>query len=253
MSPMVSFPTSGMQLENAKEIFRCIFDAVGLNVKDSYRFCKQDTQSVSFIMKRLSIHIVSTEEADEMQEEVPTRHQGFFTKAPAALCLENLNVSAHSVSTNAANYLANLSTRLPSEGELRPKDIKIDVSLASATQVVNIAIIRLIMQITETIDVIEEENRFAKKIKSLELVGSHQASRAGAASEKSTIRDFRDLPKNWRTMYNVLQLYTSSQSLLDKDQSNARSGSPQSPLRKSGLFSTIYHSCLDRGLTYFKI
>ncbi len=226
---MVSFPTSGMQLENAREIFGCIFDAVGLSVTDTHKSFKEEAESGKFSLKRLTVHIVSAEDTDESQDEVPARHQGFFTKTPAALCLEDLKISGNLVSSNAQNSLTSPSN-IPPEHLVTPRDIKLDISLGEATQVVNIALIRLLMQITETIDVIEEENRFAKKIKSLELVGS-QVSRTGVSSDKSTVRDFLDMPKNWRTMYHILQLYSSCQSLVERDRPGT--GCTQSPLRKS--------------------
>eukprot|EP00794_Sanderia_malayensis_P007184 gene7184-7990_t len=237
MGLMISFPTSGTQLENVNEVFGSMLNAVGLNIADNYLFCKEDSLSGNFELKTFTVHIVSAEEYEDMQDEVPTKHQIFFSKAPAALCLEDLRLRGHCVSTNSQSSPAlDPTSRNSLKDQVVPKDVKVDLSFGSATQVVNIAIIRLLMQITEAIDVIEEENRFAKKIKFLELVGS-QTSRAGASADKSAGRDYRDLPKNWRTMHNVLQLYTSSQSLLDKDQINVGSGSSQSPIQPSARYA----------------
>ena len=221
-----------MQLENANEIFGCIFEAVGLKAKDNNRHLVMDTNSVKLKLKKLTVNIVSAEDCDESHDEVPTNHQGFFSASPAALCLEGFELCKNSVTTNVVSHSNVLPITAQLDDLVIPTDIRIDISLASATQVVNIAIIRLLLQISETIDVIEEENKFAKKIKSLEHVNSHSTTRPNASYEKATFRDYRSMPKSWRTMFNVLQLYTSSQSLLDKDEDTVGMRSPQSTIRK---------------------
>ena len=218
LSPMVSVPTSGMQLENANEIFKCLFDAVGLKPTDARMFPKQDTYSGNFGMQNLTVHIVSSEEnADESQDEVTRpanpKTTWIFGNAPTALLLENLHVTGHGLVISGTEH-AKLQ-------QIIPQDVKLDLSFGHVTQVVNIALIRLIMQISETIDVVKEENKFAQKIKSLELV----SSRAGMASEKSTLREYNENHKGWRTMQNVLQLYTNDEALL----SSQKSGEESSP------------------------
>lgn len=219
LSPMVSVPTSGMQLENANEIFKCLFDAVGLKPTDARMFPKQDTYSGNFGTQNLTVHIVSSEEnADESSEEIarPTNPKTMWVvgSAPTALLLENLHITGHGLMISGTDH-----TKLQ---QIMPQDVKFDLSLGRVTQVVNIAIIRLFMQISETIDVVKEENKFAQKMKSLELV----SSRAGMASEKSTLREYNENHKGWRTMHNVLQLYTNDEALLTS-QKSAEESSPE--------------------------
>ena len=207
-SQMVSMPTSGMQLENAREIFKCIFDALGLMPSEKRPYCGEDSISGSFQLSQLKVHIVSSEESND-EDEMHSRNT--FGKGSTALTLTDLKVLGYAIKSEE---LKQISAHAPGIdlSEKIPKETKIDISFGDLTQIVNIALIRLIMQICETVDFVKEENRFAQKVKSLEAV-TFSNTRKESFCEKRFSND--ELHKGWDTMFNVLQLYTNDKTTAD--------------------------------------
>ena len=206
-SQMVSMPTSGMQLENAREIFECIFDALGLMPSEKKPYCGEASMSGNFQLNELKVHIVSSEESSD-EDEIHSRNT--FGKDSTALTLKDLKVLGHAIKSEE---LRQIPAHPPGIAVSEvPKETKVDISFGDVTQIVNIALIRLIMQICETIDFVKEENRFAQKVKSLEAV-AFPNTRKESFCEKRFSND--ELHKGWATMFNVLQLYTNDKITAD--------------------------------------
>ena len=208
-SQMVSLPTSGMQVENAREIFKCIFDALGQRSSEKKLYLAEDCFSGKVQLKGLTVHIVSSEESSDDDE---SQFKNKFGKGSTALILNDLKILGYVSKSEGVKQAVSKNPSMTSIGD-RPKEMKIDVSLGAAEQIVNIALIRLLMQITETIDFVKEENRFAQKVKSLEIV-AFQGMRKGSSIEKYPRKDVAELHRGWATMFNVLQLYTNDKVVI---------------------------------------
>ena len=223
-SQMVSMPTSGMQLENAREIFRCIFDALDLTSTDKKQYLAEDVYGGNLKLRGLTVHIVSTEESSEDEDS----HAG-SKFGSSSLMLQDLEVAAHSSEYSGFRENGSRQPVVPAMNHV-PKEIKVVVNLGAATQIVNIALIRLLMQITETIDLVKEENRFAQKVKSLEMAAFHTVPKEGGIERW---KYNAEVHKGWATMFNVLQLYTEDKTILTEQLTNQETSSEIRKLARS--------------------
>lgn len=228
---MVSMPTSGMQLENAREIFNCVFDALGLTSPEKKHYLAEDSIAGNFRLKGLTVHIVSSEESSDDDESPVGSKFG-----SVALTLNDLKVLGHL--TEYAGVKKRQS--LLSMKDHIPKQIKFDISIGVATQIVNIALIRMLMQISETIDFVKEENRFAQKVKSLEVAGPHNMRNEICSNQR---KDIAELHKGWATMFNVLQLYADNGFILNDEFLNQETSSE---ICKFGLSVNIFHNLVSK-------
>ena len=210
---MVSMPTSGMQVENAREIFKCIFDALGLMSSEQRPYFAEDSFSCNCQLDGLTVHIVCSEESGHDDDSYI---KTMFGKGSTALMFKNLKVSGHGTKSNGLRKIEPYPLNLERSGII-PWESKIDISFGDVTQIVNIALIRLLMQISETIDFVKEENKFAQKVKSLEGV-AFSSTRKGSSIEKCLIKD--KIHQGWGVMFNVLQLYTDDKMTLKRGQSD---------------------------------
>ena len=241
MSPIVSVPTSGMQLAEAKEVFKAIFHAVGLQSRNNYVIPSESCSSGSFSLNSLDVNIVENNEGGEETPPGPKAAYGknhFFSRSSAAFCLERLQVDALlKIASTVADSSLPMVTFQQQNPDL-PKESQWDIQLGHVTQVVNIAIIRLVMQLTETFDMVKEEKRFAQKIKSLEMLSLNTREKPNESPEKVVESD-TEMPKSWRTMYNVLDLYaTNPAPELGKEQVEEEIGS-LGPKSGKGFFVII--------------
>ena len=212
-SQMVSMPTSGMQLENAREIFRCIFDALGLMSSEERQYFAEDSFSSNFQLDELAVHIVSSEESNDEDE---SQIRNTFGKGSTALIVKGLIIIGHAIQSDEIRQIGANRTGLQTTENI-PRETKVDIRFGDITQIVNIALIRLLMQISETIDFVKEENRFAQKVKSLEAVTFPNIQK-GFSTEKCIGKD--ELHKGWSTMFNVLQLYTDDKTTVRRQFEN---------------------------------
>ena len=208
-SQMVSMPTSGMQVENAREIFKCIFDALGLMSSEQRPYFSEDSFSCNCQLDGLTVHIVCSEESNHDDD---SQIKTMFVKGSTALMVKNLKVSGHGTKSDGLRKTVPYPLNLE-PSRIIPWESKLDISFGDVTQIVNIALIRLLMQITETIDFVKEENKFAQKVKSLEAV-TFPSARKGSSNEKCLIKD--EMHQGWSVMFNVLQLYADDNMSLKR-------------------------------------
>lgn len=192
--PMVSVPTSGMQLADTANVFNVILASVGM---------KDMNEHVNFLTKYAVRGNVSL---DQFHVILLAANTSSKTKT------SNKSEEEKSEPTFVLNKLALLlnSTQTPSVVDTKKRlcnEAMFSVSIEDIHQKVDFALVRLILQMGETLQVLREEEQFATKYK------DDQTSRA-AEWNQSTTRSPMSSPENmraksWKNMYNVMTLYTT--------------------------------------------
>ena len=210
-SPVVSVPTSGMQLAEAAEVFAAILSTVGLKKVntdgDEVDFLSDVTVRAVACIESVEVTLLTStsHDDDSTTTDSPTKQSQKSSTLPPVFQLDGLKIllnGAQKPTLNSTNPNSCDSDKRVST------DVVFSVSIERVHQHVNFALVRLILQIMETLDVIKEEEKFAAKEKPNEkqqrrnnemmLRFASPVSSPGAA-----------LPKCWRNMYNVMNLYTT--------------------------------------------
>lgn len=180
-SPMISVPTSGMQLARATEVFASLLDVVGIK-QEKYFNTHEIMKKGSFAMKSIKINLVTSEEGKDEK------------KHPHAFELKRLQLVLQSNQELLLPYLDNCFS---------PTNILCIVDVTEVHQHLNFALVRLMLQITETLNVVKEEKKFVEK--------------SSKSNSKDEVYGWKDadvsdpalqMPKCWRNMFNVMKLYT---------------------------------------------
>ena len=214
-SPVVSVPTSGMQLAEAAEVFSAILSTVGLKKVntngDEVDFLTEVTLRAVACVNAVEVTLLTTslspgDDASEPQAASPKKQKSL----PPVFMLDGLNILLNGTQRPSLTG-PNLNDKRVST------DVVLSVSVERVHQHVNFALVRLILQIMETLDVIKEEEKFAAKEKPNEKQqrrNNEMMLRFAAANTNSAVwspisSPGAALPKCWRNMYNVMNLYTT--------------------------------------------
>ena len=193
-SPVVSVPTSGMQLAEATEVFVAILTSIGL---------KKVHYEADFLVENTFRSVASIEEFEVTLLTSSSSESDHKRDTPPVFVLNKLQILLNGTQKPSI-------TTSPVHQENLATDVVFSVSVANIHQHVNFALVRLILQVIETLDVIKEEEKFAAKEKSekKEKNGFDWNNMKSPLSSPGEA-----LPKCWRNMYNVMNLYTTHPGL----------------------------------------
>ena len=194
-TPMVSVPTSGMQLADAAEVFSPLLDI--LNIKfPKNKLGNNLTFNKNIKVGDFTMNVIATE-TDESLKKSQTK-----VTIPA-LSLEN--------------FTSVIQMNMMNEQGLKPEKPTQEVILQSYLHEthfhINFALVRLILQTHETFKVVREQKQYAEKSsRSRNTTHPFQWEYLYTALSDPAV----DIPKCWRNMYNVMTLY----ELLPKSKSD---------------------------------
>ena len=194
-TPMVSVPTSGMQLADAAEVFSPLLDI--LNIKfPKNKLGNNLTFNKNIKVGDFTMNVIATE-TDESLKKSQTK-----VTIPA-LSLEN--------------FTSIIQMNMMNEQGLKPEKPTQEVILQSYLHEthfhINFALVRLILQTHETFKVVREQKQYAEKSsRSRNVTHPFQWEYLYTALSDPAV----DIPKCWRNMYNVMTLY----ELLPKSKSD---------------------------------
>ena len=185
-TPMVSVPTSGMQLADAAEVFSPLLDI--LNIKfPKNKLGNNLTFNKNIKVGDFTMNVIATE-TDESLKKSQTK-----VTIPA-LSLEN--------------FTSVIQMNMMNEQGLKPEKPTQEVILQSYLHEthfhINFALVRLILQTHETFKVVREQKQYAEKSsRSRNATHPFQWEYLYTALSDPAV----DIPKCWRNMYNVMTLY----------------------------------------------
>lgn len=202
---MVSVPTSGMQLADATDVFGAILASIGLqdidaDVKFLTQFLIQGTACIESID-------VALQTSDEPENRTKSNQKG-----------KPKDYNEPSFSLNRLSVFVNAKEQPSIHGDQKmvSTDVISSINVEGVHQKVDFALVRLILQARETLEVIKEEDKFATKSKDDKTNRFEWANKSPMSSPEN-IRS-----KSWKNMYNVMTLYTmdSKQSVLPSRESH---------------------------------
>jgi len=200
---MVSVPTSGMQLAEAAEVFSALLTSIGL---------KKVNYELDFLIEG-SFRAVGS--IDTFEVTLLTSSDAESKKNRPMFVIDKLHILLNGAQKPSIITVPHHQQRLAT-------DVVFSVSVENIHQHVNFALVRLVLQIIETLDVIKEEEKFAAKGKS----DKKERKTFDWNNMKSPLSSPGvAVPKCWSNMYNVMNLYT------------AQPGVKQSVSKTSGLQS----------------
>ena len=181
-SQMVSVPTSGVQLAEATEVFSALLGVVGLiNPKDVLLVWSHSKFTCQ--VNKASINLVESDQTKKVEDSMAT-----FEVCNTNFCT---------------------SSDLQKNNESSQRNITFTISMNDLKQHVNFPLVRLILQISETFNVVLEQKKFAKKF-------IQQPNKVLIFTELSAEQQHQPHTlKSWRNMYNVINLYIPKQSSPD--------------------------------------
>lgn len=197
--PMVSLPTSGMQLADAADVFSAILASIGLQEMDV---------DIKFLTKTL-IQATGCVESIDITLHTSGNH-------PTKTSQSNKSKKDHSEPSFTLDRLSVLlnGTEKPSivnDQKMVSTDVLFSVNVEDVHQKVNFALVRLILQVHETLEVIKEEDKFATKSKDDKTNRFEWNINKIPMSSPEIIRS-----KSWKNMYNVMTLYTMDSEISSK-------------------------------------
>lgn len=194
-SPMVSVPTSGMQLADAAEVFSPLLDILKI------KFPKNELGNNLTFNKNIKV-------GDFTVNVIATETNKNLRKSQTKVTIPALSLK---------NFTSIIQMNMIDEQGLKPEKPTREVILQSylheAHFHINFALVRLILQTHETFKVVREQKQYAEK-SSLSHNPTHpfQWEYLYTALSDPAV----DIPKCWRNMYNVMTLY----ELLPKSKSD---------------------------------
>ena len=259
-----------MQLAEAAEVFAAILISVGLHKvrpggsggsSDAEELSTEVTVRMVTSIKTLEVTLLTSSSATVALNvntdggldsgSDPCSPSNEHSKShPPVFVLDNLKVllngsqkpSIATVVAGGTNATSGTNTNSnPHCREQISTDVVFSVSLERLHQHVNFALVRLVLQIMETLDVIKEEEKFAAKQKQTDhQQGSRHHEEMVMLRFASVLSPFSSpgaaLPKCWRNMYNVMNLYTThTTTAVQNRKNNFNTGMPS---RKS-LFTFL--------------
>lgn len=208
-----------MQLAEAAEVFAAILSTVGLKKvntdSDEVDFLTDVTVRAVACIDSIEVTLltsISSSTHEDSSTESPTKRPQSpkSSKASPVFQLDGLKLLLNSAQRPSLTG--------PSNNKQVSTDVVFSVSVERVHQHVNFALVRLILQIMETLDVIKEEEKFAAKEKpnekqqrrNNEMMLRFAAANGNASAVWSPVSSpGAALPKCWRNMYNVMNLYTT--------------------------------------------
>ena len=224
---MVSQPTSGKQIADEKVIFKAFFLGMGfLQPSDEFSTCSDKTFSLLIKLRCLRLDIsegkldclrktkveIPQVVTNESQDNTPSFiFQNFETK---------VNVKSSPLISSPKKYAEekcygkDILETIPQRPLSITRSAYVKVSCSSATQSINLSLIRLVLQVTDIIDILGENYEGIKSGKVSPndvLLNVREQGEAKVASENQ---------KCWRIMSQVSDLYStlpSGQTTLTKE------------------------------------
>ena len=224
---MVSQPTSGKQIADEKVIFKAFFLGMGfLQPSDEFSTCSDKTFSLLIKLRCLRLDIsegkldclrktkveIPQVVTNESQNNTPSFiFQNFETK---------VNVKSSPLISSPKKYAEekcygkDILETIPQRPLSITRSAYVKVSCSSATQSINLSLIRLVLQVTDIIDILGENYEGIKSGKVSPndvLLNVREQGEAKVASENQ---------KCWRIMSQVSDLYStlpSGQTTLTKE------------------------------------
>ena len=202
-SPMVSVPTSGMQLAEAAEVFSTILTSVGLKKSNNdLEFLTQGSYRGTGSVSTLEVTVVTSSPDHDNKKVTPI------------FVLDNLQILLNASQKPTVWLSSHLEKQIDT-------DIVFSLNVENIFQHVNFALVRLILQIIETSDVIKEEEKFAAKDK----VNKKEAPNFDWSVKSPISSPGTSVPKCWRNMYNIMNLYATKTEIVH---SNSKQSGMQS-------------------------
>ena len=188
-SPMVSVPRSGMQLAEAAYVFDTVLASIGLQEMDSdLKFLSRKVFSGSGKLGCFEINLLTKSEGDEEGSD--------DDKTTKPSLIANQIMCRLVMSTNPCI----------DKGQRKlSKIISINVNMESLHQHVDFPLVRLMLQISETLDVIKDEEKYLMKIK-------NEKSKTQVNHHSSLSTPEHVHTKIWKNMHAVMTLYTNTNS-----------------------------------------
>ena len=213
---MVSVPISGMQLAEAADIFSSILSVIGMGKRNNVIVAKEKRRKGNFDLDVMEISLITAEENEE---------KVLKEKSTPSFSLEKLKVFALSKEKPLISnrFVAN-------EAEVATNDINFSVSMNQIHLHFNFPLIRLILQISETLAVVKEAKVFAQKVNNDTFSKEKHFDWEKVTAELSDSN--LHIPKSWRNMYNVMNLYTT----VPDETVSPKVGSPPCKLKRLVLF-----------------
>ena len=224
---MVSQPTSGKQIADEKVIFKAFFLGMGfLQPSDEFSTCSEKTFSLLVKLRCLRLDIsegkldclrrtkveVPQVVTSESQNNTPSFiFQNFDTKVNVKSCPL---ISSPKKYAEEKFYGKDKLESIPQKPLSITRSAYVKVSCSSATQSINLSLIRLLLQVTDIIDILGEnyEGIKAGKVSSNDVLLN--------APEKDDVKTVSENQKCWRIMSQVSDLYStlpSGQTTLTKE------------------------------------
>ena len=205
---MVSLPTSGMQLAEATEVFSAVLCSVGINLSKHHNISMDQRGHGTFQLLAVVVSLIPSEDSDKGEETEPSDSSLLpHLTLPPAFQLSRLVLSG--LAHNHISYeTKSLSLSRKFDAIVSPLDVTFSVDVGEIEQHFNFALIRLILQISETLDVVKEQKAFAQRSTGLTEDLTGQVYNLDRLNDDLSNPNLQ-MSKSWRNMYNVLNLYAA--------------------------------------------